>query len=300
MSKILIAGGSGMIGSKLILKLKQNNIDFVFLSTQKNTNYLKNSYHWDPEKDIFPSIDLKEFDAVVNFCGAGIFDKAFSPERKKTLLSSRILPIEALNKAFKRQNIKAPIFISASASGYYSNDSQEIIDENSPSGTGFIAELVKKWETAIFSSSSISDRICAIRIGIVLSNTGGFLKPMAQTINRYVGAVPGSGKQMVSWIHVDDLCEMILFAIKNKLEGVYNGTNNHPVNLSQITHQFAQQLHKPLILPNIPTFILRLIFGKERHQLILTNQNITPKRMLDAGFKYEFDTIEKALKNLYP
>lgn len=298
MIKFLIAGGSGMIGSKLVKKLKQNNIEFVFLSTQNKTNGLKNSFHWNPELDIFPELDLKTFDAVINFCGAGIFDQTIDDKRKKILYDSRIKPIEALNKAFERQNIKAPIFVSASATGYYDNISSEIINENSPKGQGFLADLVEAWEKTIFSSHHISDNICAIRIGIVLSDTGGFLRPISKSIKYYAGSAVGSGKQMVSWIHVDDLCNMILFAINKKLQGAFNASSPNPESMESITKMSAKLLHKPLFLPNVPPFALRLLFGNERHKLLLTDQKIMPTKMIENGFEFKYPVLKDALENL--
>lgn len=299
MAKFLIAGGSGMIGSKLIKKLKQNNIDYVFLSTQKNVNSLKNRYHWNPDTNMFPDLDLKSFDAVINFCGAGIFDKEFTEERKRVLLDSRVSPILALKKAFENQNVKVPYFISASATGIYPNICSDVLDENSPHGSDYLSQLVEAWESAIFDSQSWAEKTGALRIGIVLSDTGGFLKPLETSVNWFVGAAPGSGKQMVSWVHVDDLCEMILFAIQHKLEGPFNGTAPKPESMQTLLKQLALQLKRPLILPNIPVFALKLIFGKERHKLLLTDQTILPKRMLDAGFKFKFSSSQNAIQDIY-
>lgn len=299
MAKFLIAGGSGMIGSKLIKKLKQNNIEYVFLSTQKNVNSLKNRYHWNPDKNIFPELDLKSFDAVINFCGAGIFDKDFTEERKRELLDSRVRPILALKNAFESQKVKVPYFLSASATGYYPNISKDLMDEATPNGSDYLSQLVEAWEEAIFSSNSMAEKIGALRIGIVLSDTGGFLKPLETSVKLFAGAAPGSGQQYVSWVHVDDLCEMILFAIQHQMEGPFNGTAPNPETMSNILKLLARQLHRPLILPNIPVIALRLIFGKERHKLLLTDQKIQPKRMLEAGFKFQFNFASEAIQNIY-
>lgn len=299
MAKFLIAGGSGMIGSKLIKKLKQNNIEYVFLSTQKNANSLINRYHWNPDKNVFPDLDLKSFDAFINFCGAGIFDKEFTEERKRVLLESRVSPILALKKAFENQNVKVPYFISASATGIYPNISSEVMDESSPHGRDYLSQLVEAWEEAIFSCQSMAEKIAALRIGIVLSDTGGFLKPLETSVKFFVGAAPGSGQQHVSWVHVDDLCEMILFAIEHKLEGPLNGTAPNPETMNTLLKHLAQQLGRPLILPNIPVPALSLIFGKERHKLLLTDQNILPKRLLNAGYKFQFLNSKEAIQDIY-
>lgn len=300
MAKFLIAGGTGMIGSKLTKKLKQNNIEFVFLSTQKNANSLNFRYHWNPETDLFPEIDLKSFDAVINFCGAGIFDRSFSESRKRQLTDSRIRPILALHNAFKKQNVKVPYFISASATGLYPNISQDILDENSAHGDNFISHLVESWEKTAYECKDMAEVISTVRIGIVFSDTGGFLKPLEKTLKYMIAAIPGSGRQMISWIHVDDLCEMILFAINKKIAGPFNGTAPQPETLGNIYRQMALQLHRPLFLPNIPAFALRLIFGKERHELLLTDQQVRPNVMLENGFNFTFKDSTSAIKDLYP
>jgi uncharacterized protein (TIGR01777 family) len=300
MNNILIAGGTGLVGSKLVKKLKQKNYNIVFLSTRLEAKTLKDRYYWNPDKGIFPEIDLSKFDCCINLCGAGIFDKNFTTERKAYLLESRVKPIELLLKHFQIQNVKLPVFMSASASGYYDNICLNGINEASTHGSGFISELVQSWEAAAQSMQAVSDRVAIVRIGIVMAENGGFLAPLKKSINAFAGAVPGSGKQLVSWIHIDDLCDAFIFILENGHSGIFNGTAPTPESMEQITKLIAKQLHRPLFLPNIPVWALKIIFGKERHKLLLTDQNIAPYRLMYAGFKFQYNSAQEAISNLIP
>ena len=298
MNNVLIAGGTGLIGSKLVIKLKQNNYKIVFLSTRPNANNLKDSYYWNPEQGIFPDIDLAQFSCVINLCGAGIFDKDFSDERKKILLNSRIQPIHMLLQQFQLQNVKLPVFISASASGYYENISSEGLNEASPHGRGFISELVQQWEATALKMQTVSERVAIVRIGIVMAEQGGFLEPIRKSLKLFAGAVPGPGHQVISWIHIDDLCDAFIYIMEKKLSGVFNGTAPHPETISNITKLLAKQLKRPLWLPNIPVWALKIIFGKERHLLLLSSQNIAPYRLLYEGFKFQHPYADEAIQSL--
>lgn len=298
MNSILIAGGTGLVGSKLVKKLKQKKYNIVFLSTQKNAKHLKDRHYWNPDLGIMPNINLKQFNICINLCGAGIFDKNFTPERKAILINSRINPIAALKAEFEKQQVKTPHFINASAIGYYGNQVINPTDENGANGNDYMASLTHQWESAAHSLSKVTDCLSIFRIGIVLSPDGGFLKPIKQSIQLFAGAVPGSGKQIISWIHIDDLCDAMIHVIENKLNGTFNATSPNPDNLENICKSIAKHLHRPLFLPNIPVWALKLLFGKERHLLLMASQNISPKHLLDTGYKFAFTNADLALKNL--
>ncbi|MEZ4804417.1 MAG: TIGR01777 family oxidoreductase [Bacteroidia bacterium] len=298
MSELLLAGASGLIGSKLIIKLKQKNIKYVLLSTQKKLNGQNNTLYWNPESNEFPDIDLKRFDACINFCGAGIFDKAFTDGRKEILLKSRVVPIQFLKSQFEKQNVTLPNFISASGTGFYPNICLNELDEDSTSGDGYIAQLVQNWENASLSFKPVAERVSIMRIGIVLAKSGGFLAQLSTPIKFFIGAVPGSGKQMISWVHIDDLCEAYIHLYVHQLEGIYNGVAPEPANLTTISKQTAKALKRPLFLPNIPAFVLRLIFGKGRSELLLTDQRVSSKKLESSGFIFQFTNSEQAIYNL--
>jgi uncharacterized protein (TIGR01777 family) len=298
MSEILLAGASGLIGSNLIKKFKQRNYKIVLLSTQKNNCNGIDTLFWDPENGIFPDLDLNRFSACYNFCGAGIFDKEFTDKRKLILTESRIKPIKFLQENFAKQNVIIPNFISASASGFYPNICLNELKEDSTSGKGFISELVNTWEHAAQEFKQQAKAVAIVRIGIVLSNKGGFLEKLITPMKFFAGAIPGSGKQICSWIHIDDLCDLFIFLFENNISGTFNGVAPKPESIEKISKQAATCIHRPILLPNIPVFMLRLIFGKERHELLLCDQNISSKKTQDLGFKFKYTDSETAIKDL--
>ncbi len=298
MYSILIAGGTGLVGSKLVKKLKQKKYNIVFLSTQKNAKILKDRHYWNPDQGIMPNIDLKQFDVCINLCGAGIFDKNFTPERKSVLLNSRINPIAALKAEFEKQNVKIPQFINASAIGYYGNQIPNATDESGSNGSDYMASLTHQWENAANSLTNVTECLSIFRIGIVLTPEGGFLKPIKTSIQWFAGAVPGSGKQIISWIHIDDLCDAMIYVMENKLKGTFNAVSPNPETLENICKSIAKHLHRPLFLPNIPVWVLKLLFGKERHLLLMASQNIAPKHLLDSGYQFAYTNADLAIKNL--
>jgi len=298
MSKILIAGGTGLIGSNLVNKLKQKKHEIVLLSTQRLKSNSVDTFYWNPETNTFPSIDLQSIDACINFCGAAIFDKAFTVERKAELTRSRVLPIQFLIQQFKQANCRLPYFISASATGIYPNICLNELHEDSTMGNNFISKLVKEWEDTIFSFSETSDIQCALRIGIVFSDKGGFLDQLAKPIRLFAGAIPGSGQQVISWIHINDLTDLFIHAVENKLSGIYNAVGPHPNTLKNITKQVADALHRPLFLPNIPEWALKLLFGNERYELLLCSQQVKNDKIMSTGFHFSYDQSQIAINNL--
>jgi uncharacterized protein (TIGR01777 family) len=298
MSEILLAGASGLIGSKLIKMFKQKNYKIVLLSTQKKLCINEETLFWDPKNGLFPDIDLNRFSACYNFCGAGIFDENFTDERKQLLEESRVKPIEFLLENFEKQNVVVPAFISASTSGYYPNICLNELNEDSTLGTGFISSLVNAWEQAAHAFKAQAQNIAIVRIGIVLSNKGGFLEKLAAPMKFFAGAIPGTGKQICSWVHIDDLCELFIYLFENKLSGTYNGVAPKPESIEKISHQVAKRIQRPILLPNIPKFMLSLIFGKERHELLLCDQNISSEKIQKTGFKFTYKTSEEAINNL--
>jgi uncharacterized protein len=298
MNNVLIAGGSGLIGSNLIKKLKQKNISVTLLSRSENHNPLINSVYWNPMEKIFPNLDLKSYNVCINFCGEDIFGTKITPDRERKLLESRTTPIDFLLENFKLQNVKIKHFVSASAIGIYPNNCLNEINENSTHGNDSISKLVEDWELYANQFIHQSECVTNIRIGIVLSNKGGFLKKIILPTQMYMGAIPGKGTQMVSWIHIDDLSQLIIHCIENQLNGPYNACAPTPVSLSILCKTLASSMNRFIFLPNIPEFILNIVFGKKRAELILSNQNVSSKKIQDTQFKFQFPDIQSAINNL--
>ncbi|MES2618257.1 MAG: TIGR01777 family oxidoreductase [Bacteroidota bacterium] len=298
MLKIVLAGGTGLVGSNLLTKLKQKNYNVVLLTTSPNKANDVDTFYWNPYHAQFPEHVLSDADIVINLSGAAIFDKRFTKKRKKELWDSRTIPNENLLLYFKNRINKVSHFISASATGYYPNVCLLPLNENSTKGTNYVSDLVEAWEKSAQNFTTLGCKVSIVRIGIVFSNKGGFLQKLIQPMRYWLGAVPGDGRQIISWIHVDDLSALIIHMIENKIEGTYNATADEPTSLQIISEQAAKSIHRKLLLPNIPVFILKLLFGK-RYELLLTSQHVDNSKIKASGFKFKFISTQQAIDHLY-
>jgi uncharacterized protein (TIGR01777 family) len=298
MSKILIAGGSGLIGSRLIQMFKQSNIEFVLLSTQKFKCNQLDTHYWNPQKGEYPNLNLGQFSACINFSGQGIFDKRITIKRLSELYDSRIKALKTLKQMFEEQGIQIPQMISASAIGIYPDNTSECLSELSPRANNWVADLVKAWEDAANEVPNTS--INLLRIGIVLSNKGGFLDQLTPLSKVGLGAIPGNGRQTCSWIHIDDVCGIILHLLQQKQSGTFNVCAPQVCSLATLQKTLAERLHRKIILPNIPATILKLVFGHKRSQLILADQNISSKAIEATGYSFKYASISDCLIQLYP
>lgn len=298
-NKILICGGTGLVGSNIIKNFKQNNQQFVLLTTQKKICDGITYFYWNPNKN---EIDMNVFNGVskiINLSGQGIFDKKFTDERKKELLESRTKSLDLLYKSVSKILDYKPNIISASAVGIYPNVSDKILTENAEKENTFISNLVQEWEQKALQFESIGCTVCILRIGIVLSTKGGFLNQLMAPIKFFAGAILGSGKQMVSWIHINDLGNLFVQCANQNISGTYNAVSGQYNSLSEVTKTTAKVLNRFIILPNVPVFALNLIFGKERAKLILSDQKVSAEKIKNnIGFVHQFNDLENATTDL--
>lgn len=296
---ILITGGTGMIGHRLTELLLAKGHKVSYLSRKKEKLPNVEVFQWDIQKGYIEEGALEKTDYVVHLAGAGIADKRWTDERKKEIIDSRIQPIELINKYLQEKNIQLKGFISASAIGIYGGDTGNIkLDESSVLGNDFLAECTKLWEIHAKKVTNAA-RIVSVRIGIVLSEKGGALPKLVQPIRFGFGAALGNGKQFMSWIHVDDLCGVFLKAIEDeKMQGAYNAVASNPVTNQEMTSVAAEVLKKPLWLPNIPIFALKLVFGEMG--IVISGGNFVLNKRLsqETNFQYKFTNIKDALKDL--
>lgn len=296
---ILITGGTGMIGHRLTELLLAKGHKVSYLSRKKENLPKVEVLQWDIQKGYIEEGALEAADYVVHLAGAGIADKRWTDERKKEIIDSRIQPIELINSYLQKNNIQLKGFISASAIGIYGGDTGDIrLEENSELGNDFLAECTKLWEIHAKKMTNTA-RIVSVRIGIVLSEKGGALPKLVQPIRLGFGAALGSGKQFMSWIHVDDLCEIFVKALEDDtMQGPYNAVAPNPVTNQEMTSVAAQVLKKPLWLPNVPNFALKLVFGEMG--IVVTGGNFVLNKRLskETDFQYKFINIKEALNNL--
>jgi len=298
--RILITGATGLIGSELVSLLLQNGVSVHYLTTSKHKienqlNY--KGFFWNPEQGIIDENCLMGVDAIIHLAGATIA-KRWTKSYKQEIIESRIFTSNALYKALKENPNQVKQIVSASGTAIYPNSSTKVYKEDSSEiEDDFLGNVVLKWEESVDKFKSLGIKVCKLRTGIVLAKKGGALLEMLKPIKLGLGSSFGDGKQMQSWIHIHDLVSMYFFAINNSWEGVYNAVAPHPVTNAALTKAIATILKKPLFMPNIPKFVMKLILG-EMHELLFTNKNLSPQKAIDQGFGFQFPTAEKALINI--
>jgi uncharacterized protein (TIGR01777 family) len=297
--KVLIAGGSGSIGTQLTKLLLEKNFSVSWLSRENKTTEGVKTYLWNYEENIIDDNALNNTEIIVNLAGAGIADKNWSKERKKILKESRIKTTNLLLNKIEEKPNDVKTYISASATGYYGYDSGSIEKkEGSRFGDDFLATLTKEWEAAADGFSSKGIRTVKLRTGFVVGNNQNGWEKIAKVVKTGFGAAVGSGDQYMSWVHIHDLCRIYLWAIENeKAEGVYNAVSPNPVTNKEFTRQAAQALKRPFFMPNVPGFILRLMYG-EIASALLGSSRISSEKIQNEGFQFDYPTLIEALREI--
>ena len=291
---VLITGGTGLIGQALKQKLLAEGHRVSILSRSGG------DFAWDVTNTYFQPEALDGVDAVVHLAGAGIADKRWTEARKKELIGSRVDSSALLIHALKTIPNQVRVVISASAIGYYGADSGEgRCEESSSAGSDFLAACTKAWETSISGVEDLGIRLVKLRIGLVLSAKGGIFPVLCRPIRYVVGAVLGNGKQWQSWIHVDDLVGMFLLGLRDEsLKGVFNAVSPGPIRHREITQKIARAMHKPLLLPPIPGFLLRLALGEMACLVLGGNLVLADKIQKEGKYTFTYTRLEDALKEL--
>ncbi len=296
--KILITGATGFVGRALSLELSK--LGHQLTAVTRDPRRLKEgdwelpmeAVVWNPAYEVCP-LDLEDYDAVVHLMGESVASGRWTEERKKAIYDSRVLASRNLIQAIEKRRKPLPCLISASAIGYYPGDSRESFDESHAPGTGFLAKVCQDWEAAVLSGKNV-ERSTVLRIGVVLGAEGGALQKMVTPFKYGVGGVLGSGEQMMSWIHRDDLVSIILRALEDKrYEGPINCVAPHPVRHREFVTTLGKVLRRPTALP-VPTPALRLALG-DMAGLVLESQSVRPARLEALGFKYTYPELEQAL-----
>jgi uncharacterized protein (TIGR01777 family) len=213
-------------------------------------------------------------------------------------MDSRVNSTRLLYKYLSGLTTKPEVFVSAAAVGIYGFDTgDDLMQEDSPTGNDFLAEVVKAWEYEVDKISELGIRVVKLRIGIVLAEDGGAYPKIAAPIKFGIGAPLGSGNQYMSWIHIDDLCKMFLYAINSSVRGTFNAVASNPVTNSEFTKVVAKNLRRPLILPNVPSFLLKLALG-EMSNIVLGGNKVSNQKILNSGFSFQFDKLEMAVQEI--
>lgn len=294
--KILITGASGLIGSKLTSQLLSKNHSVAHLGRKKKEGNVA-SYVWDVKQNQIDVNALASTDAIIHLAGASVGDKRWSAEWKKEILDSRVQSTKLLADAFKNNKHSVKTFVSASAIGYYGFEADSVFTEESAAGKDFLAQVTKQWEDEVDKIAALGIRVVKIRIGIVLSEHGGALEKMATPIKYGIGSPLGSGQQYLSWIHINDLLQMFIKAIEDEnVNGAYNASANWATN-KEMTKSIAKVLKKPLIFPNVPAFVLKLVLG-QMAEIVVNGAKVSSDKMRKAGFQFQFENLDIALIDL--
>jgi uncharacterized protein (TIGR01777 family) len=298
--RVLITGATGLIGQEIVKLCHEKDIEVNYLTTSKskiNQSDKTRGFYWNPKKQDIDVNCFKDVDAIIHLAGATV-SKRWTPTYKKEILESRKDTTQLLVNALKGETNKVKHVVSASAIGTYPDSLINYYDETSKTyADSFLGDVVKAWENEVDAFSSLNIKVSKIRIGLVLSNKGGALPEMVKPINLGIGAAFGSGKQWQSWIHIRDLSELFLYVLKHQLMGVYNGVAPNPATNQEFTKTIANTLKKPLFLPNIPKFFMKLVLG-EMHTLLYESQRVSSKKIEDNGFYFEYHHLQPALEDL--
>lgn len=303
MSTVVIAGGTGLIGKALTELLVSKGYRVVILT--RNTNGRSSSENvryasWDVHQQKIDTAAIQEADYIVHLAGAGVADKRWTKKRKREILESRTKTSQLLIKAMNETPNSVKAVISASAIGWYGPDpaipNPHPFAETAPAHKDFLGETCKLWEESIEPVTKLNKRLVKLRTGIVLSNEGGALSEFKKPVFFGVAAIMSLGKQVMSWIHIDDLCRIYLEAIENEsLHGAYNATAPKPVSNKEFTVQLAKALKGSFYLPlHIPSFALKLALGEMSIE-VLKSTTVSSHKIRKTGFNFVFPTIEAAI-----
>ena len=307
MPTILITGGTGMIGKRLTRLLVEKGYEVIILSRQPivPTRSMKGvSYaQWDISQQTIDASSLAETDHIIHLAGEGVAAKRWSSSRKEAIVLSRTQSSSLIVKALSEYPNKVKSVISSSAIGWYGADTKKSVvngfSEEEPADTEFLGETCRLWEASIQPVTELGKRLVKLRTGIVLSNEAGALVEFKKPLKTGIAAILGNGNQVISWIHVDDLCRMFIEAIENEeMSGVYNAVSSNPVTNKYLTLALAKQMRGAFFIPvYVPSFLLRLVLGEMSIE-VLKSATVSCRKIQKAGYSFLYPTIEKALTDL--
>ena len=309
MATVLITGGTGMIGKQLTNMLIVKGYEVIVLTRTlpiaSHSNSQISYALWNVEKQTIDQEAIQKADYIIHLAGAGVADKRWSKKRKQEIVDSRTMSSALIVKALNEYPNKVKTVVSASAIGWYGQDTSQSLKhrftEDAVADKAYLGETCRLWEESIAPVSNLGKRLVRLRTGIVLSKTGGALAEFIKPLKAGIAAILGSGKQVISWIHVNDLCSLFIYALEQeKMEGAYNAVAPHPVTNKQLTLTLAKIMRGSFYIPiYVPAFILKIMLGELSIE-VLKSANVSANKTQEAGFDFKFPTIESALSDLSP
>lgn len=302
--KIAITGATGFVGSHLVKRLHAEGKRVLVLT--RNAASTQKIF----PSAAFPNVEIVTYtttsgswqnaiatcDGVVNLAGEPIAEERWTSERKQEILNSRKLSTQKIVEAIVSANPKPSVLVNASAIGYYGTSQTATFDETSSAGKDFLAQVCQEWEAEARKVQDAGVRLVILRFGIVLGN-GGALSKMITPFKLFAGGPLGNGQQWFSWIHLDDVVNLILQALsKPEMQGVYNATAPHPVRMVELSKTMGQVMNRPSWLP-VPAFALEALLG-DGAMVVLEGQQVLPQRTLDSGFEYQYPNLQPALEQI--
>ncbi len=294
--RILVTGSSGLVGSALVPFLAARNHEVTRL-VRRAPKPDSTEVYWDPDAGRLDSAVVEGFDAAIHLAGTSIAAGRWTAGQKQRILESRVAGTSLLARTLTSLERPPSVMISASAIGYYGDRGDEVLIEESTPGFGFLAEVCRQWEDAARLSACRGIRLVILRIGVVLSSSGGALSRMLPPFRLGLGGRLGTGRQYMSWVALDDLLETVHFALADStLHGPVNAVAPNPVTNSQFTSMLGRVLRRPAFLP-IPAATIRVMFGEMGEQLLLASTRVEPARLKAEGFRYQYPELETAMRH---
>ncbi|MFC4263451.1 TIGR01777 family oxidoreductase [Ferruginibacter yonginensis] len=301
MRTILVTGGTGLVGTALIKHLTEKHYKVIILtrSLKDKVATANVSYAlWDVNNNSIDENAVTNADAIFHLAGAGVMDKKWTPEYKKVIEESRTKSSALLVNTLKRINHHVKVIVSSSAIGWYGPDIKphHFFTEDEPADAAYLGKVCDAWEKSIGEASTLGIRVCKLRTGIVLSKKGGAYAEFRMPLKFGVASILGDGKQMVSWIHIDDLCKQFIFALENDhMEGSYNAVAPKPVNNKTLTLAIAKKVKGSFYIPlHVPTFVLKLMLG-QRSIEILKSATVSAQKIQQQGYTFLYNDINTAV-----
>ncbi len=298
MKNVLITGGSGMVGRALSKQLKQQNIEVAWLTQNIKKEHNIKQYNWNINNNSIDLNSIKGVDTIFHFAGANVAGHRWTKKYKESIYNSRVQSSKLLFNSLANNPNNVKTLVCASAIGIYGNNCPEPVQENSEYANTFLAKVCQHWEAEAVKFESLGIRVIRVRLGVVIAPNEGYIKNISLPIKWGLASALGNGKMITSWIHINDACNLFIHAAQNlNINGAYNAVAPNPASNKQITKEICKAMHRPLILPNVPAFVIKLFFG-QMASMLLASQNISANKIIQSNFKFKFKNIQEAIQDV--